>query len=147
MAGVACNVGNMVGSGIFASPGVVLALTNSVGLSLMAWVLGALLAAGSALCYAELSSMMPSAGGDYTYLRAAFGPKVAFMWTWSMFFVIKSGSLAILGVTFATYGFACIEGGRAEPPDDGSPQVKVLAMALVLALTVRRCRLTLSKPR
>jgi amino acid transporter len=143
--GVACNVGNMVGSGIFSSPGVVLVYAGSVGLGMLAWVLGAALAAGSALCYAELSAAMPSAGGDYAYLRAAFGSKTAFCWSWSMFFVIKSGSLAILGVTFATYTIACFKpfhgggggsgSGGGSGVDDGSFEVKALAMLLIVALT------------
>ena len=132
--GVACNVSNMVGSGIFSSPGVVLVYAGSVGLGLIAWCLGALLAAGSALCYAELSTMMPNAGGDYAYLRAAFGTKTAFAWSWSMFIVIKSGSLAILGVTFATYTIAAFEGASAWV-DDGSFQVRALAIGLIVALT------------
>ena len=93
--------------------------------------LGALLASGSALCYAELASALPNAGGDYAYLSEAFGPRVAFAWSFSMFFVIKSGSLAILGVTFATYFLGALGLGA----EDGSVEVKCTSVALVVALT------------
>src|SRR5260370_13752236 len=80
--GVAMVVGITVGSGIFRTPGLVAARLGRPGLTFVAWVLGAALALVGALCFAELSTRHPRAGGKYVYLREAFGPHAGFVVGW-----------------------------------------------------------------
>ena len=95
--------GSMVGSGIFV---VSYGIANDVGSSgwlLLVWVLTGVLTIIGALSYAELASMMPSAGGQYVFLREAYGPLVAFLNGWTCFLVIQTGFIAAVGVIFARY--------------------------------------------
>lgn len=97
-------VGTVIGSGIFLVPGGVLQQSGEhVGLALMVWFFGGVLSLLGALTYGELGAMNPAAGGLYVYLRDAFGRLPAFLYGWTLFFVISSGSLATLAVAFATY--------------------------------------------
>ncbi|HEY1263060.1 MAG TPA: amino acid permease, partial [Terriglobales bacterium] len=97
-------VGTVIGSGIFLVPGVVLRqVGNSVPLAITVWLAGGLLSLLGALTYGELSAMKPQAGGLYVYIRDCFGPFVAFLFGWTLFFVISSGSVATLAVAFSNY--------------------------------------------
>lgn len=88
--GLTLVVGVIIGSGIFASPGPVLAYSKSVGVSLIIWFVSGLLAFAGALCYAELGSAMPSSGGgEYAYLNHAFGSLPAFLFSWSSIALLK----------------------------------------------------------
>ena len=71
-------------------------LFRSVGVALTVWVIGGVLSLLGALTYGELGAMQPEAGGLYVYIRDAFGPLPAFLYGWSLFFVIGSGSVATL---------------------------------------------------
>jgi APA family basic amino acid/polyamine antiporter len=96
-------VGSMIGSGIFivsASMGRVL---GSPGWLLAAWVLTGILTVIGALSYGELASMMPRAGGQYVYLREAFSPLWGFLYGWTLFMVIQTGTIAAVGVSFARF--------------------------------------------
>jgi APA family basic amino acid/polyamine antiporter len=94
-------VGTVIGSGIFLVPSVVLRVVgNSVPMALLAWVAGGILSLLGALTYGELSAMKPKTGGLYVYIRDGFGPFPAFLFGWTMFFVISSGSIATLAVAF-----------------------------------------------
>src|SRR3546814_7200548 len=73
---------------------------------LAAWVIGGTLSIVGALCYAELASAEPGAGGDYHYLMRAFGPRPAFLYAWSRLAVIQSGSIALLAFIFGDYATA-----------------------------------------
>lgn len=96
-------VGIVVGAGIFSVPAVVAANAGS-GLALMlAWVAGGALSLAGALCYAELATSYPHSGGEYHYLRLAFGSKVAFLFAWARLTVIPTGSIALLGFVFGDY--------------------------------------------
>jgi APA family basic amino acid/polyamine antiporter len=78
-------VGNTIGVGIFTTSGIVLQQVPSPGWMLIGWILGGLLAIAVALVWAELGAMFPEAGGEYVYLREAFGPFWAFLCGWAAF--------------------------------------------------------------
>lgn len=97
-------VGTVIGSGIFLVPAVVLRQTNgSLTVALLVWVVAGVLSLLGALTYAELGAERPDTGGLYAYIRDAFGPLPAFLYGWTTFFVIASGSVATLAVAFASY--------------------------------------------
>jgi basic amino acid/polyamine antiporter, APA family len=97
-------IGTVIGSGIFVVPGVVLRQSGgSIGLALLVWLVGGVLSLLGALTYAELGAMHPQAGGLYIYIRDAFGRFPAFLFGWTLFFVISSGSIATLAVAGASY--------------------------------------------
>ena len=101
---VMLTVGTVIGSGIFLVPSVVLKHTGGqTGPAMLVWVIAGVLSLLGALTYAELGAMRPEAGGLYVYIRDAFGPLPAFLYGWTAFFVIASGSLATLAVAFAGY--------------------------------------------
>jgi basic amino acid/polyamine antiporter, APA family len=104
MAGaVAVAVGMVIGSGIFKSPALVAQNAGSDWLFFAAWALGGVLSLIGALCYAELASSFPHAGGDYHFLDRAYGKRVAFSFAWARFAIINTGSLALLGFTLGDY--------------------------------------------
>src|SRR3989441_2842809 len=97
-------VGTTIGSGIFTVPGAVLRQSGGdLGVALLVWLLGSVLALLGALTFGELGAMLPDAGGSYVYVRDAFGPLPAFLLGWTLFFVISTGSVATLAVAFAEY--------------------------------------------
>jgi APA family basic amino acid/polyamine antiporter len=96
-------VGNMIGVGIFTTPGRIALLLPSAGFVFLAWVLGAGLAMAGALSYAELGAAYPRAGGNYQFLREAYGPLWGFIYGWAATFITQSGTIAILAVGFSKY--------------------------------------------
>jgi len=96
-------IGGIIGSGIFATPNVVAQRVGTSGLALGTWVLGGLVALAGALCYGELGERSPKAGGQYVYLRDAFGPLPAFLYAWALLLVMATGAAAFVAVTFANY--------------------------------------------
>lgn len=97
-------MGTVIGSGIFLVPGVVLRQTGEhTGPAMLVWVVAGVLSLLGALTYAELGAMKPEAGGLYAFIRDAFGPLPAFLYGWTSFFVIASGSVATLAVAFSGY--------------------------------------------
>lgn len=96
-------VGIVIGSGIFLTTGIMAKSIPSAGLILLAWVVGGLLTMAGALTYAELGAAMPEAGGQYVYLREAYGPLSGFLFGWILFLVYVPGSIAALAVAFAEY--------------------------------------------
>lgn len=95
--------GSMIGSGIFiVSAGMSMQLGSS-GYLLLAWVVSAVITLMAALSYGELAGMMPKAGGQYVYLKEAYGPRVGFMYGWTVFAVIQTGTIAAVAVAFAKY--------------------------------------------
>ncbi len=96
-------IGNMIGVGIFTTPGRISTLLPTSGWVLLAWVLGAMLALAGALSYAELGAAYPRAGGNYQFLREAYGPFWGFLYGWSATFITQSGTIAILAVGFTKY--------------------------------------------
>jgi APA family basic amino acid/polyamine antiporter len=96
-------VGAMVGSGIFLVSAEMARLLGSAGWVLIAWGVTALLTLAAALSYGELAAMMPRAGGQYVYLREAFSPLAGFLYGWTLFTVIQTGTVAAVSVGFARY--------------------------------------------
>lgn len=95
--------GSMIGSGIFVVSADVARQTGSAGWLLCSWLLAGLLTMTGALCYGELTSMYPQAGGQYVYLQKAYGRLLAFLYGWSFFAVIQTGTIAAVAVAFAKY--------------------------------------------
>ena len=100
---LALTVGIVIGAGIFRSPSVVAGAAGSEAAMLMAWAAGGLLSIVGALCYAELASSHPSAGGDYHFLQRAYGQRLAFIYAWARLAVIQTGSIALLAYVFGDY--------------------------------------------
>jgi len=96
-------VGAVVGSGIFLTPGIIAAGLPSPGLLLAIWLAGGLITLCGALTFGELGAMFPQAGGQYIYLREAYGPLSAFLFGWGFFWFIMCGGLAALAVAFAEF--------------------------------------------
>ncbi|MFC2163726.1 APC family permease [Acidobacteriota bacterium] len=96
-------VGIVIGSGIFLTTGIMAKSIPSPGLILLAWIVGGLLTLAGALTFAELGAAMPEAGGQYVYLREAYGPLAGFLFGWILFLVYLTGGIAALAVAFAEY--------------------------------------------
>src|SRR5690606_28031723 len=97
-------IGSVIGSGIFIVPGAVLRQTGGeVGPALLVWLVAGVLSLLGALTYGELCAMRPEAGGLYVFIRDAFGPLAAFLFGWTLFFVISTGAVATLAVAFTAY--------------------------------------------
>ena len=96
-------VGTVIGTGVFLKTAIMAQDVGAPWLVLAAWVAAGLLSLAGALTYAELGAMLPHAGGEYVYLRQAYGETTAFMFGWMRFAVAGSGSIAILGTGVATF--------------------------------------------
>ena len=96
-------VGTVIGSGIFLVPKSMVQNVGSAEMVIFVFIFGGLLSLAGALTYAELSAAMPEAGGEYVYLREAYGPFFAFLYGWTQMWVAKSGSIATLATAFFTY--------------------------------------------
>ncbi len=96
-------IGSVIGSGIFLVPNTVAAQVGSFGPIMILWLAAGLLTLFGALSYAELGGMIPDAGGQYAYLREAYGRFPAFLFGWTEFLVVKAGSIAAVAVAFALY--------------------------------------------
>src|SRR5437588_5953401 len=95
--------GVIIGSGIFVTPAEVARHVHSELLIVGVWLLGGVVALSGALVYAELAARRPAVGGQYAYLRDAYGPLPAFLYGWSLLLVIQSGGMAAVAITFARY--------------------------------------------
>ncbi|MGC8794284.1 MAG: APC family permease [Bryobacteraceae bacterium] len=95
--------GSMIGSGIFIVSADIARQVNSPGLLVITWVVTALLTLTAALSYGELAAALPHAGGQYVYLREAFGPLCGFLYGWTLLLVIQTGTIAAVAVAFAKF--------------------------------------------
>ncbi|MBI4719647.1 MAG: amino acid permease [Chitinivibrionia bacterium] len=138
-------VGSVIGSGIFLVPNTIAAQVGSFGLIIAVWLVSGLLTLFGALSYAELGGMIPHAGGQYAYLREAYGKLPAFLFGWTEFLVIKAGSIAAVAVAFALYfGYFIPESVQplyhktvyllSFPIEDAG--VKLVAIACILVLSI-----------
>src|SRR5437867_4090882 len=96
-------VGSMIGSGIFITSAESARLVGAPGWLLAAWAIAGVLTITGALCCAELAAMWPRAGGQYVFLREAYGPSVGFLFGWSLFFVVQTGTIAAVAIAFANF--------------------------------------------
>jgi basic amino acid/polyamine antiporter, APA family len=128
---VALIVGVVVGAGIFKTPALVATHAGGSGLFLFAWVLGGVISLIGALCYAELATAYPHTGGDYHYLRRAFGQDMAFLFAWARMMVLQTGSIAMLGFVFGDYASQLLPIGQG-----GAALYAVLAIAGVTTLNL-----------
>ena len=96
-------IGAVIGSGIFMTAGFIADYLPSPGLMLIVWLVGGLITTSGALSFAELGAMFPKAGGQYIYIREAYGPWAGFFFGWGFFWFIMCGGIATLGVAFAEF--------------------------------------------
>jgi APA family basic amino acid/polyamine antiporter len=125
------NVGSMIGSGIFIVPTTIALYLHSTSLVILVWVVGGVVSLFGALAIAELGALMPRAGGQYVYLREAYGPLWGFLYGWAAFTVIQTASIAAVAVGFATYL------GYFFPMNSGG--ITVVAIASIVLLTAVNC--------
>jgi len=125
-------VGVVVGAGIFKSPALVAGMTGDANWMFLAWALGGAVSLIGALCYAELCTAYPHAGGDYHFLHRAYGRGLAFLFGWARYTVITTGSIALLAFVFGDYLQQVLPLPSATPA--GGAALYAGAAVLVLAL-------------
>src|SRR6202790_1374355 len=133
-------MGSMIGSGIFIVSSDVARQVKSPGLLILCWLIGSALTIIAALSYGKLAAAMPDAGGQYVYLREAFGPLWGFLYGWTLFVVIQTGTIAAVAVAFAKYTGVFVPWISAQNYLVGAGKVGVttqqaLAIAVVLLLS------------
>ena len=133
-------IGSMIGSGIFIVSADIARTVGGPGWLLMSWVVAGVLTVVGALSYGELAGMMPRAGGQYVYLREAYGPLVAFLYGWTLFTVIQTGTIAAVAMAFAKFTAVLLPalGEDVVLLDAGLFQVtaaRLVAIASIVALT------------
>ncbi|MCX8021371.1 MAG: amino acid permease [Syntrophorhabdaceae bacterium] len=125
---VALIVGIVVGVGIFRTPSLVAANSESIYAFFMFWIAGGIISLIGAFCYAELATAYPHPGGDYHFIGRAFGKKTAFLFAWSRMTVIQTGSIAMLGFVFGDYASQVLNLGVY------SSSIYALASTIILTL-------------
>jgi APA family basic amino acid/polyamine antiporter len=124
-------VANMVGSGIFTTSGFIMRDVQNPSAMLLCWFIGGLLALAGALCYGELGTMFPSAGGDYVFLRESFGKRIAFLSGWISLWVGFSAPIAAVAIAFGNYVNGALP---IEFQSSGIPTV--LAVSVIVLFTL-----------
>ena len=135
----------MIGSGVFIVAADISRQVQSPGLLIMTWVVTAVLTLIAALSYGELAAAMPHAGGQYVYLREAFGPMYGFLYGWTLFMVIQTGTIAAVAVAFAKYAGVFVPWISAQNYLVGSGKVglttqQLVAIAIIAFLTAVNTR-------
>jgi APA family basic amino acid/polyamine antiporter len=143
-------VGSMIGSGIFITSAESARLVGSPGWLLVGWALAGVLTITGALCCAELAAMWPRAGGQYVFLREAYGPSIGFLFGWSLFLIIQTGTIAAVAVAFANFAGVLTNSVSADdyivaPHGFGGYAIslstqQLLAVVMILFLTVINTR-------
>ena len=133
-------VGGIIGGGIFRTPAAVAERVRSPGLTLIAWVLGGVVALIGAFCFGELGQRRPKAGGGYVYLRETWGPLPAFLYGWALLLVIATGAIAAVAVTFASYALALL--GLPERLTDPVATAAIVLLSGINYVGVRPAALT-----
>lgn len=125
---IAIIVGIVIGAGIFKTPSMVAGVTGDAGWLIVAWVLGGGISMAGALCYAELATTYPHAGGDYHFLARAFGKPASFLYAWAKATVINTGSIALLAFVFGDY--------MSKVVNLGPHSTALWAVGVVIAMTL-----------
>jgi APA family basic amino acid/polyamine antiporter len=124
-------MGGIIGSGIFVNPSEVARHIGAPGWIVGVWMLGGIVALAAAFVYAELAARRPEIGGQYAYLRDAFGPMPAFLYGWALLLVIQSGGMAAVAISFARYFSDLVQLPLSE---------NAIAVAVLALLTLVNCR-------
>ena len=127
-------MGGIIGSGIFLNPAEVARHVDTPLLIVGVWLIGGLIAIAGAFVYAELAARRPEVGGQYAYLRDAWGPMPAFLYGWSLLLVIQSGGMAAVAITFARY---FLELTHLPLPDGAVAAAALLLLTAINCLGVR----------
>jgi amino acid transporter len=135
---VAVCVGMVIGAGIFKTSALVAASLDSGAALLAAWLAGGVLSIIGGLCFAEMAAAFPDAGGEYQFLRRAYGARVALLFAWSRFAIIHSGSMALLAFLFGDYVVQLWPGGP------GSPACAAAVIVVLVGLNLAGVRVGLS---
>src|ERR1051326_7230019 len=138
-------MGSMIGSGIFIVSADIGRQVRSPGLLILVWLIGAALTVAAALSYGELAAAMPHAGGQYVYLREAFGPLAGFLYGWTLFLVIQTGTIAAVAVAFSKYTGLFVPWISANNYLVGAGKIglttqQLLGVAVVVLLTIVNTR-------
>ena len=123
-------MGGIIGSGIFVTPAEVARHVGTPLLIVGVWILGGIIALAASFVYAELAARRPEVGGQYAYLRDAYGPMPAFLYGWALLLVIQSGGMAAVAITFARYFANLVQLPVAE---------SAIAVAVLALLTLINC--------
>lgn len=135
--GIGITFSIMVGTGIFASPGVVLGSANgSVGLSFIIWFLSGMLCLLGGLCFAELGASIPTSGGPYKYLSVGIHPLAGFLLIWTGFWCLRTGAIAVVSIVFGRYLGSVLFSLDTNQEMDGDVRVKFLAIAAIIILSI-----------
>ena len=102
-------ISRIIGSGIFRTPAPIMALVGCTSLFGLVWVLGGMVTIFGAVVYAELTAMIPKSGGPYVFLKEAYGPYIAFIRGWAMFFVSETASIVAVSLVFTEFINAIFE--------------------------------------
>jgi APA family basic amino acid/polyamine antiporter len=121
-------MGGIIGAGIFVNPAEVARHVDRPGLIVGVWIAGGIVALAASFVYAELAARRPEVGGQYAYLRDAYGPMPAFLYGWALLLVIQSGGMAAVSITFARY-FNTLTGS---PVSDSAVAVAALAILTLI---------------
>ena len=128
MDAIAMIVGIVIGAGIFRAPSIVAGSVSSEGVFVALWIAGGLISLVGALCYAELGSSYPNAGGEYHFLNRAYGGSLAFLFAWARMTVVQTGAIAAIAFVFADYA------GKLLPL--GGQSSMIYALLAVIGITV-----------
>lgn len=124
---IALIVGMVIGAGIFETPALVAAQVGSVSAVIQVWLLGGGISLVGALCFAELATTYPDPGGNYAYLKRAFGDRMAFLFSWARMTIIQPGSIALLAFVLGDYSTQLLSLGAYSP--------SLYAIAVIILLT------------
>ncbi len=125
---IAISIGIVIGVGIFGVPQEIAQLLPSSQLILIAWLVGGLFSLAGGFCYAELAAAHPESGGDYIYLREAYGPVIAFLFAWTELMIIRTGSNATVALLFAEYACSLVSLDKSF--------VTLLAVSVIVILSI-----------
>src|SRR3954465_15174749 len=140
-------IGNVIGTGVFLKARIMTCNVGTPGMVIIVWIAAGILSLAGALTYAELAAMMPRAGGEYVFIREAYGKPVAFLYGWTQFAVAYTGSQAAKGVSFAIF-LNSLLGGALDRTfftwhlagyEFPLGELQVIALAVIILATLVNC--------